>query len=192
MSEMLERIISIVSKILLILNTKLNSFRFMSFGNRSTIGYGCVFNFPNKIWIENNVTVCDRVWLNAYNLSEENDPSLFIGSGSYLSRDVHINAYKSVTIENHVLIGEGVYIGDTDHVSSNTSELPIIKQGWECKSPVLLKVGCYISKNAIILPGVTVGRNAIVGPNAVVTMNIPDYAVAWGNPARIIKLKQKN
>ena len=166
-------------------------YRFMSFGNNSTIGYGCIFQMPNKIFIDHDVTISNRVWLNAHDLSEKNNHSLFIGKGSYISRDVHINAYKSVTIENYVLIGEGVYIGDTDHKSSEKSDIPIIKQGWECKEPVCLKEGCYISKNAIILPGVTIGKNAVVGPNAVVTMNVPDYSLVWGNPARIIKTRKK-
>ena len=115
--------------------------------------------------------------------------ALTIGKGSHISRNVHINAFRQVIIEDYVLIGEDVYLGDTDHIFSKNSDLPIIKQGWEFKAPICLKKGCFITRGAIILPGVTIGRNAVIGPNSVITMDIPDYAMAWGNPARIIKTK---
>ena len=49
----------------------------------------------------------------------------------------------------------------------------------------------WIGAGATILPGVCVGRHAIVGAGAVVTRDVPDYAVAAGNPARIIKWLDK-
>lgn len=55
-----------------------------------------------------------------------------------------------------------------------------------CK-PVLIKRGAWIGAGATILPGVTVGENAVVGACAVVTHDVPDNAVAVGNPARVIK-----
>ena len=46
----------------------------------------------------------------------------------------------------------------------------------------------WIGAGATILPGVRVGRHAVVGAASVVTRDVPDYAVAVGNPARVIKL----
>ncbi len=48
--------------------------------------------------------------------------------------------------------------------------------------------GCGIGANAVILAGVSVGKYAIVGAGAVVTKDVPDYAVVVGNPAKVIKM----
>ena len=50
-----------------------------------------------------------------------------------------------------------------------------------------LKRGAKIGANATILPGVVVGANALIGAGSVVVRDVPDGAVAVGNPARIIK-----
>ena len=192
MKRYFERFLYIKSRIFLKIYSTLNKFRFREFGEKSTLGYGCLLQHPENISIGDKVSIGNKVWLNAGPGSgKKNNTSLLtIGSGTFISRNVHINAFKNVVIEDSVLIGEDVYLGDTDHIASEDSYLPIIEQGWEYKGSVLLKSGCFIAKGAIILPGVTVGKNAIVGPNSVITMNIPDYAMAWGNPARIIKTKK--
>ena len=59
-----------------------------------------------------------------------------------------------------------------------------------CK-PVLIKESAWIGAGATILPGVCVGRHAVVGAGSVVTKDVPDYAVAVGNPARVIKMLDK-
>ena len=57
--------------------------------------------------------------------------------------------------------------------------------------PVLIKEYAWIGAGATILPGVCIGRHAIVGAGSVVTKDVPDYAVAAGNPAKIIKMLDK-
>ncbi|RYY14386.1 MAG: acyltransferase, partial [Chitinophagaceae bacterium] len=52
---------------------------------------------------------------------------------------------------------------------------------------VVLKKGCWIGANAIILPGVTIGENSVVGAGSIVTKSIPDRVVAVGSPARVVK-----
>ena len=51
-----------------------------------------------------------------------------------------------------------------------------------------IKQNVWIGEKASIMPGVTIGKGAIVGANAVVTKDVPDFAVVGGNPAKIIKL----
>ena len=51
----------------------------------------------------------------------------------------------------------------------------------------IIKKGAWIGAGSSILPGVTVGKYAIVGASAVVTKDVPDYAVVVGNPAKVIK-----
>ena len=64
---------------------------------------------------------------------------------------------------------------------------------WTCK-PVLIREYAWVGAGATILPGVCIGRHAIVGAGSVVTKDVPDHAVAVGNPAKVIKMldKEKN
>ncbi len=57
------------------------------------------------------------------------------------------------------------------------------------KGPTIVGNDVYIGYHAIILSGVKVGNGVIIGAGAVVTQNIPDYAIVGGNPARVIKMR---
>ena len=65
-------------------------------------------------------------------------------------------------------------------------DLPVLL----CK-PVHIKASAWIGAGATILPGVCVGRHAVVGAGSVVTKDVPDYAVVVGNPARVVKMLDK-
>lgn len=93
----------------------------------------------------------------------------------------------SIIIEKDVMLGSGVHI----YVSNHRFDLPgknIIDQGHSNAQTVVLKEGCWIGANCIILPGVTVGKNAVVGAGSVVTAPIDDCSVAVGNPAKVVKI----
>ena len=60
------------------------------------------------------------------------------------------------------------------------------------KGPVVIEDNCWICENVIILPGVHVGYSAILAAGAVITKDVPAYAVAAGNPARIVKVLKEN
>lgn len=91
-----------------------------------------------------------------------------------------------IIIDDDVSVGSGVQMYVHNHRFNNTA-IPIINQGHCMSKKIVLKRGCWIGANAIILPGVTIGENAVVGAGSVVTKSIPDKVVAVGNPARIIK-----
>lgn len=93
-----------------------------------------------------------------------------------------------ITIEGGVLLGSGVHIYVDTHRFEN-GDCPIIDQGFHPSRAVLLKSGCWIGANVVILPGVTVGENSVVGAGAVVTKNVPPRVVVAGNPATVIVSK---
>ncbi len=91
-----------------------------------------------------------------------------------------------IDIREDVLIGSGVHIYVSNHKFDNVN-VPIYNQGHSpCKS-VLIKEGCWIGANAIILPGVTIGRNAVVAAGSIVNKDVDDFTLVGGNPARLIK-----
>lgn len=104
---------------------------------------------------------------------------------SMLFADTRENG-AGIIIEDDVLVGSGVHIYTVNHAFTNL-ECPIIDQGHDDSKEVILKKGCWIGANVTILPGVIVGRNSVVGAGSVVTKSLPDYVVAVGNPARVIK-----
>lgn len=59
----------------------------------------------------------------------------------------------------------------------------------QSKGPVEIKSACWIGDSVIILPGVTIGYGAVIGAGSVVTKSVPDFAVAVGNPAKVIKYR---
>jgi acetyltransferase-like isoleucine patch superfamily enzyme len=92
----------------------------------------------------------------------------------------------SIIIEDDVMIGSGVHIYVENHCFDNLN-IPIIDQGHSQARQVILRKGCWIGANAIILPGVTIGENVVVGAGSIVTKSIPSKAVAVGSPAKVIK-----
>ncbi|WP_312364794.1 DapH/DapD/GlmU-related protein [Sphingobacterium sp.] len=92
----------------------------------------------------------------------------------------------SIVIEDDVMIGSGVHIYVNNHKFDDIT-IPIIDQGYYPDLPVILKKGCWIGANTIILPGVTIGENSVVGAGSVVTKSIPKNVVAVGNPAKVLK-----
>ena len=122
-----------------------------------------------------------------------------IGEGSYVAAPIQGACFDRVKIGRNVFINSnflamargGITIEDDVMIAANVSLIsnnhdPYERQVLLCK-PVTVKQGAWIGAGATILPGVTVGRYAIVGAGAVVTQNVPHYAVVAGNPAKVIK-----
>jgi acetyltransferase-like isoleucine patch superfamily enzyme len=90
-----------------------------------------------------------------------------------------------IKIEDYVLIGSGVQIYTTNHNYNDRNQL-IVNQGSTVKD-VILKKGCWIGANAIILPGVIIEEGAVVAAGSVVVKNVQAYTLVGGNPAKLIK-----
>lgn len=118
-----------------------------------------------------------------------------IGKGVYVDFDVVIGhrcklqngvyVYHGATLEDGVFLGPGTMVlNDKNPRAINPDGALKSDADWQV-SPTHIGHGAGIGGGAIILPGVTVGQWAIVGSGAVVTRNIPDYGLVYGNPARL-------
>ena len=93
---------------------------------------------------------------------------------------------EGITIEDSVMLGAGVHIYVNNH-RFDEADVPIIHQGYYPSEPVVLRAGCWIGANAILLPGVEVGENAVVGAGSIVTRSVPPRVLVAGSPARMIR-----
>lgn len=115
---------------------------------------------------------------------------------------------KNVTLGNYVningceILGTGeVEIGDyfhsgrflqiitQNHRYENAEAIPYDKV--RIKKKVVIKDFVWVGQGVTIIPGITIGEGAIVGANALVTKDVPDLAIVGGNPAKIIKFRNK-
>lgn len=112
-------------------------------------------------------------------------PKLVIGNGVNIEQNLHMTCAESIEISNNVVVSSNVLITDINH-SYRKINIPPLTQEYETKK---VKIGEYslIGSGARILPGVTIGKNVVIGTNAVVSKSIPDYSIAAGVPAKVIK-----
>jgi UDP-2-acetamido-3-amino-2,3-dideoxy-glucuronate N-acetyltransferase len=106
----------------------------------------------------------------------------FIGSGCKISS--HTFVCEGVIIEDEVFIGHGVmFINDRYPRATSNGKLQT-EEDWKVIE-TRIKRGASIGSGAVVMCGVTVGEKALIGAGAVVTENIPDFAIVVGVPARV-------
>ena len=93
---------------------------------------------------------------------------------------------KEIIIEDNVLFAANVFISDGFH-GYDRIDVPYKDQAMINLERVVIGEGCWIGQNVVIMPGVTIGKFTIIGANSVVSKQIPEYSIAVGNPARVIK-----
>ncbi|WP_152530867.1 DapH/DapD/GlmU-related protein [Sediminibacterium sp. C3] len=120
-------------------------------------------------------------WLQVH----DNNGVLKIGSSSTIGHFSHIYAYREIIIGESVLIADKVYISDCLHGYTNV-QVPIMLQDLKAIQKVYIGDNSWLGENVVVL-GSRIGRHCIIGSNSVVTKDIPDYSIAVGIPARVIK-----
>jgi len=109
-------------------------------------------------------------------------PFVEITRGTIVGRNCKIESHAficdTVTIEDDVFVGHGVMF--TNDLYPRTDRQVI-------RIKTLVKRGASLGSNSTIVAGVTIGAHAVIGAGAVVTKDVPDFAIAAGNPARVIR-----
>lgn len=113
------------------------------------------------------------------------DPVISVGDRCLFGKGSGIVGHLQIVIGDDVWTGHHVYITDQNHGYADVS-LPISMQVMP-ERPVSIGDGSWIGHGAVVLPGATIGRHVVIGANSVVTGHIPDFSVAAGVPARVIK-----
>ncbi len=168
------------------------AFSLLISGAFAQFGRATVVQRPLRLGGEDRIAIGARVfigagsWLQALPDGQNRAVAIFIGNGCSSSGGCVISAVRNVTLEEGVLLARNVYISDHIH-KYNRTDAPVMAQGLDKVQPVLIKRGAWLGQNVVVCPGVTIGQGAVIGANSVVVHDIPDFCVAVGAPARVVK-----
>lgn len=113
-----------------------------------------------------------------------------IQKNAVIGRDCKISSHtficEGVTVEDGVFIGHGVMFTNDRYPRATNADGSLQSEDDWVLIPTRVKRGASIGSNATILPGVTIGEGAQVGAGAVVTKDVPSFAIVAGVPARIV------
>jgi acetyltransferase-like isoleucine patch superfamily enzyme len=108
-----------------------------------------------------------------------NPSGVSIGNGTIIGQNAFLDGRDKLTIGDHVDIASDVMIYNSEHDISAEDFAPV-------SAPVTISDYVFIGPRAIILPGVKIGKGAVVAAGAVVTKDVPDFAIVGGVPAKVI------
>lgn len=137
-----------------------------------SLGKDCNFKALSSTFDKSeNITLGDNVW---------------IGKGAYLDGSGDIKIGNGVIMAADVVIYTRSHNFDSDDLSA----LPF--DNISLLSSVEIDDYVWLGRKVMIMPGVKIGKGAVIGGGAVVAKDIPEYAVAVGNPAKVVKYRNKD
>lgn len=122
---------------------------------------------------------------------KSHSPRIVIGNNVVIGDYDRFACSDELVIEDHALFAAYVHISDHSHQYEDPG-IPVSQQGIVSRGRVFVGEGAWIGIKAEILAGVRIGRHAVIGAGSVVTRDVPDYCIAVGNPARVIKQYDAN
>jgi acetyltransferase-like isoleucine patch superfamily enzyme len=157
-------------------------------GKNVSFRFPIMIDAPACVTIGDNVVVPQQTWISIQ--GEKKGEKVRIGKNTSLERRCSISAAKHIVIGENVIFGPNVYITDHIHAYEDNS-LPIKNQGITKISPVTIGDDSWLGVNVVVLPGAKIGKHCVIGANSVVLNNIPDYSVAVGSPAKVVRMYNK-
>lgn len=161
-------------------------------GEGIRIGADVRVHGPHCIEVGDGVSIGARAILRAQESYPWTDPPqlftprLEIRRGAFISHDCHLSCAHHIVIGEDVMLADRCYVSDATH--SYTDPLRSVKsQPVEILGEVIIGDGSWIGSGCCITGPVTIGKHCVVGANSVVNRDLPDFCVAVGAPARIVK-----
>ncbi|WP_024293402.1 acyltransferase [Lacrimispora indolis] len=151
---------------------------------------------PANLVLGDNCRIGENSYLLCWNeysfgkLKQNLKGTITIGNNFSATRNLTIQSCNSVFIGNDVLVASNVFICDYNHGILNTEGSYL--DNLLTLSRVSIEDGVWIGQGAYVLPGVRIGKNSILGAGSVAVKDIPEYCMAVGNPAKIVKRYDRN
>lgn len=146
--------------------------QYIDFGEKLTTGVGCRFDcFPSK---------------------DSGKVKLIFGKNIQINDYVHIVAMDKIVIGDNVLMASHIFISDNSHGSykcnfeDSDPRIPPTEREY-VTAPIKIGNNVWLGEGVCIMPGVTIGEGCVIGAHSVVSKSIPDYSIAVGAPARVVK-----
>ena len=156
----------------------------ISYNKGCYIGLNVKITNSGGVILGKNVIIRPSTGIGAY----ASNSKIIFGDNVEIGKQSSIAAINEVVFENGVLTGPHVFISDHNHEYRNVN-LPVYKQGisYADNGKVVIGEGSWLGTNVVIVGNVHIGKHCVIGANSVVTEDIPDYSVAAGIPAKVIK-----
>jgi len=191
----------------ILVRNKLFKFVFNKVGQGVLFGKDLTIRCPGNIMLGDKVIIDDKVVLDAKGMRPAasitikndvligrntilscSDASLEIKEGTTIGPNCYFASRSVLTIGCHVGIGSGSQLLAGGY-ALNDGDVPIMKQERVSKG-IIIEDDVFIGAAAIVQDGVTIGRGSVIGSGAVVRDNIPEYSVAVGIPAKVIRSRK--
>ena len=148
--------------------------------NSAFVDDGCVIGEGTKIWHFSHVQSGSKIGMNCV-LGQNVNVGNNVTIGNFVKIQNNVSVYEGVTLEDYVFCGPSMVF---TNISDPRSKYPQV--GSKFYKKTLVKEGASLGANSTIVCGHTIGKFAFIGAGAVVTKDVPDYALVVGNPARIV------
>lgn len=156
--------------------------QFASLGERVVIEPGALVFHPENIILEDDVYIGHYSILKGYYKNR-----IIIGAGTWIGQQCFLHGAGGITMGKNIGVGPGVKIITSAHAEEGRNK-PILHSRIDL-APVVVEDDVDIGIGAIILMGVSIGRGAQIGAGALVTRDVPAYAVYAGVPAKKLRMR---
>ena len=151
-------------------------------GQGTHVGRGTQISKFGKISVGRRSVIGEECWLN------NNSPSSVISIGNFclLGRRNFLNAGDSIAIGDYTLTGPDCMFLGSDHRWCDPLK-PYIMSGSSADQKISIGTNVWLGAGVKVMKGISIGHGSVVGANALVTSDIPPFALAYGAPAKVVK-----
>ncbi|MEY4701324.1 MAG: hypothetical protein RL326_1511 [Pseudomonadota bacterium] len=178
---------------------------FRKCGRRPAFGKGVSIRVPRNISLgsgvlvddfatldvrgnEAGISLGDRVSVGRFSIIAAKYGTITISPGCNIGSSCRIATNSSVSMGESVLVGAYCYIGPGNHTEGDEDE-PLISRPMDIRGGVEIGEHAWLGARVTVLDGVKIGKHAIIGAHSLVTSDVPDWGVAVGTPAKVIKVR---
>lgn len=174
---------------------------FGSAGSSIILGRGVSLRHPGKMDLGSRVSIDDHVLMDAGGapivvgddviisrncVIQGKTGPVSIGRRTNIGANTLLSSVSGIYIQDAVLIAGNCYIGGARY-NTDKANMPIMDQEIYSKGPVHIGTGTWLGAGVTVLDGISIGKGCVIGAGAVVTREIPDFSLATGTPAKVVR-----